>query len=421
MDSSDNTYKIPKLKGNENYDSWRADIIDSLKAKGLWWVTSGKLIKPELPVGDITGAAINKHNDALLAWEDKNDRACGMIGLTVERGPRIHIENIEIATERWSILKDHYGDSDFTTRHLALKALTQSKQSDFKSIQDYADSLKRASVKCSNVGSPLPDWAIAHLFLLGLNEAELNIKEMAVALADHDKRSNHEESAGGLAVKFGKSKPRNPSKSRENSDKVPICEHCSHRGHTKQQCYKLNPHLRPEWKLGENRRNPAKDDAGNGSGVKIVRSMKVSTSSQDVATNAWGISSVTENHVCYDKELFEMESYRKVTGASIITANNGAVPIIGKGNVLFDILLDGELSQIRLIDVYHCPNLRYNLLSVAQIVVKGYTCNIEKGKFSFTDPKGDITLTGSRIGKAYYVDTPSSRSVILSSRTNKAS
>ena len=230
MDSSDNTYKIPKLKGNENYDSWRADITDSLKAKGLWWVTSGKLIKPGTLTGDITERAKEKQDDAILAWEDNNDRACAMIGLTVERGPRVHINHIELATERWSVLKDQYGESDITTRHLALKELTQSKQSDFKSIQDYADALKKASVKCSNTGRPIPDWMLGHLFLLGLNEGlepyvfgliqaakahktELIIEDMAVALADHDKRSNHEENAKGLAAKFGKSTSRDQSKS----------------------------------------------------------------------------------------------------------------------------------------------------------------------------------------------------------------
>jgi len=41
-----NSYRFPKLKGSENYESWRVDATSDLKAKGLWWVTSGKLGKP---------------------------------------------------------------------------------------------------------------------------------------------------------------------------------------------------------------------------------------------------------------------------------------------------------------------------------------------------------------------------------------
>jgi hypothetical protein len=42
-----NSYRFPKLKGSENYESWSVDATSDLKAKGLWWVTSGKLKKPK--------------------------------------------------------------------------------------------------------------------------------------------------------------------------------------------------------------------------------------------------------------------------------------------------------------------------------------------------------------------------------------
>ncbi len=48
MEGSD-TYQFPKLKGSENYESWRIDAISALKSKGLWWFTSGKLEKSEIP------------------------------------------------------------------------------------------------------------------------------------------------------------------------------------------------------------------------------------------------------------------------------------------------------------------------------------------------------------------------------------
>ena len=350
MDSYDSSYKFPKLKGNENYDSWKVDIAYALKAEGLWWVTSGKLEKP-IPTGDLTPAAKEKHNSALLTWEDKNDRACAMIIFATEQGPRVHIGHIEVAIKMWSILKDLYEESDIITLHLALKELTQSKQSDFKSIQEYADSLKIASIKCSNTGNSLPDWVLGHLFLLGLNEGlepyvfgliqvakanntQLNITDMAVDLAYYDKRLSHEESSKGLAVKCDKSKSGNHNRFRKDSDKVSICGYCKRRGHIKQECYKLNPKLRPEEREPSgNRKKLAKEDSGKSSGVKIVRCMKASESSQDVATNAQWIDSGAENHVCYVKELFEMESYRKATATNIITANNEALPITGKETV----------------------------------------------------------------------------------------
>jgi len=98
--------------------------------------------------------------------------------------------------------------------------------------------------------------------------------------------------------------------------------------------------------------------------------------------------------------------------ASVLTH---IVPIVG-----IDVLLDDQPTKIRLTDVYHCPGLHYNLMSVGQVEAKGYTCSIKNGKFRFVDSKGAVALIGSRNDAgAYFVDTPinppNSRS--LASRT----
>ncbi len=95
-----NSYRFPELKGNENYESWGVDATRALKAKGLWWFNSGKLEKPEIPDPNVTAAAKKEYASAINHWEDKNDRACGMINFSIEQRPRIH--------------------SDLTTLHLAI-------------------------------------------------------------------------------------------------------------------------------------------------------------------------------------------------------------------------------------------------------------------------------------------------------------
>jgi transposase InsO family protein len=260
-----NSYRFPKLKGSENYESWRVDATSDLKAKGLWWVTSGKLGKPA----------------------------------------------------------------------------------------------------------------------------------------------------------------RNNSRFRKGSDKP--CPHCEKMGHSEQNCWLLHPKLRPEgWKPSQERKNLAKEehDSGKSSGARIVRSMKVSMACRAGShTEAWLIDTGAEDHVCYNKDLFDEQSYRKVTGNSIVTANNEAVAIVGKGSVIIDILLNDQPTKIRLTDVYHCPGLHYNLMSVGQVEAKGYTCSIKNGRFRFMDPKGAVALTGSRnAGGAYFVDTPfiPPKSVILASSSGSA-
>jgi hypothetical protein len=435
------TYRVPKLKGSENYESWKEDITNALKAKGLWMVTSGKLEKPKADAS--TAAASDVTITATHHWEDKNDRASGMISFSCEKGPRVHITKIDDAREMWTILKTQYEQSDLTTLYLATKELTQSKQSDFKSIQDYADWLKRAATKCSGTGKTVEPWMLSNLFLLGLNESlepyifgliqsakvnksDLLIDEMTIALADHDKRSNPEEdlSSKSMVAQFGGKKRRfgNNSGFRRESKN---CTHCEQRGHNDQGCWLLHPKLRPiGWKSPQERNDQVKEDDGKSLGARIVRTMKISIARRAGShPDAWWIDSGAEDHVCYDIGLFDEQSYRKITGNSIVTANNEAVSIVGKGSVIIDVLLNDQPTKIRLTNVYHCSGLHYNLMSVGQVESKGYTCSIKNGKFLFMDAKGAVALIGSRSeGGAYFVDTPTNppNSIILASRTGSA-
>jgi len=433
------TYRVPKLKGSENYESWKEDITNALKAKGLWMITSGKLEKPAPLSSDASIADKKEYTTDVQHWEDRNDRASGIIGFSCEKGPRIHISKADDVTKMWSILKTQYEQSDLTTLFLATKELTQSKQSDFKSIQDYADSLKQAAIKCADIGKTVEPWMLSNLFLLGLNESlepyifgliqsakvnksELLIDDMTIALADHDKRSNQEEDSSfkSMVAQFGGKKPKF---FRKGSKK---CAHCEQGGHSEQNCWHLHPNLRPdEWKSYQDRKNLAKeDDSGTSFGAKIVRTMKVACRAGS-HTDAWWIDSEAEDHVCYDIDLFDEQSYRKVIGNSIVTANNEAIPIVGKGSIIIDVLLNDQPTKIRLTNVYHCSGLHYNLMSVGQVEAKGYTCSIKNGKFRFMNSKGAVVLIGSRNDAgAYFVDTPTnppnSRSVTLTSRTGSA-
>jgi len=281
MEGSD-SYRFPKLRGSENYESWKEDITSALKAKGLWMIISGKLEKPKpdastAAASDASTAAKKEYATATHHWEDRNDRASGMISFSCEKGPRVHIAKVEDATKMWSILKTQYEQSDLTILYLAIKELTQSKQSDFKSIQDYADWLKRAATKCADTGKTVEPWLLSNLFLLGLNESlepyvfgliqsakvnksDLLIDDMTIALADHGKRSNQEENSSfkSMVGQFGGKKPksRNNSKFRKNSDKT--CSHCEQKGHSEQSCWYLNPKLRPEgWKPSQEKKNLA--------------------------------------------------------------------------------------------------------------------------------------------------------------------
>ncbi len=430
------TYRVPKLKGSENYESWKKDIINVLKAKGLWMITSGKLKKSTPLSFDVSTADKKKHITDVQHWKDRNDRVSDIIGFSCEKRLRIHIFKADNVTKMWSILKTQYKQSNLTILFLTIKELTQSKQSNFKFIQNYADSLKQVVIKCADIEKTVESWMLSNLFLLDLNESlesyifdliqsikinkfELLIDDMTIALVDHDKRSNQEKnfSFKSMIAQF------DDKKSKFFRKKLKKCAHCEQENHSEQNCWHLHSNLRSdEWKSYQNRKNLIKeDDFETSFEVKIVRTMKI-VCRADSHTDAWWIDSEAENHVCYDIDLFDEQSYRKIIDNSIVTANNEAVLIVEKDLIIIDVLLNDQSIKIWLINVYHCSELHYNLMSVDQMKVKEYTCSIKNDKFRFINSKSVVVLIGSRNdARAYFVNTSinlsNSRSVILTSRT----
>ncbi len=428
-------YRVSKLKRSENYESWKKNIINVLKVKDLWMIISKKLKKSTSLSFDASTADKKKHITDVQHWEDRNHRVSDIIDFSCEKKFRIHIFKVDNVTKMWSILKTQYEQSNLITLFLTIKELTQSKQLNFKFIQNYADSLKQVVIKCADIKKTVESWMLSNLFLLDLNESlesyifdliqsvkinkfELLIDDMTIALIDHDKRSNQEKnfSFKSMIAQF------DGKKSKFFRKKSKKCAHCEQEDHSEQNCWHLHSNLRSdEWKSYQNRKNLIKEnDFETSFEVKIVRTMKI-VCRADSHTDVWWIDSEAENHVCYDIDLFNEQSYWKIIDNSIVTANNETVLIVEKNSIIIDVLLNDQSIKIRLINVYHCSELHYNLMSVDQMKVKDYTCSIKNGKFRFMNSKNIVALIDSRNdAKAYFVNTSinlsNSRSVILTSR-----
>ena len=313
------------------------------------------------------------------------------------------------------------------TLFLTIKKLTQTKQLNFKFIQNYANSLKQVIIKCSDIEKTIQSWMLSNLFLLDLNKSlesyifnliqsikinkfNLLIDDITIVLVDHDKRSNSEKnfSFKSMIAQFDdkKRKFENNSEFRRKSKK---CAHCKQESHSEQSCWLLHSKLRSyEWKSLQKRKNLIKeDDFEKSFKVRIVRTMKIFIVCwADSHTDVWWIDIEAENHVCYDISLFNEQSYQKIIDNSIVTANNETVLIIEKSSIMIDILLNNQSTKIWLIDVYHCSELHYNLMSVDQMKVKEYTYSIKNDEFRFMNSRDVVVLIDSRNDeKVYFVNT----------------
>jgi len=63
---------------NTNYFQWKSHMGDLLRIKGLYWITMGKELEP-----------IDDENK--VKWDNNNDEACALIGMSISHDLRFHL------------------------------------------------------------------------------------------------------------------------------------------------------------------------------------------------------------------------------------------------------------------------------------------------------------------------------------------
>ena len=138
-------------------------------------------------------------------------------------------------------------------------------QSDFSTIAEYGEVIKKGAAKCAEMGNPVPSWLLRSFFRLGLNpdlepytfqmvntartqKREPEIDEMIITLVDYDRC---QQFIKALAAQKGKGKsttekeepiasPTTPPSTKKDKGKERY-EHFGSARHFKKSCYYLMP------------------------------------------------------------------------------------------------------------------------------------------------------------------------------------
>ena len=449
-------YKIASLKGSANYDRWSEDIRGILALDHCWLVTIGKEIAPKTPQAlpeekpaEVSGeivlveavvntksakdaheAKMERYEEKLLDCDDKYSRACATIRLNCEDGPRVHIKGVESPHEIWSILKNQYESSDLATRDNAVSQMVHQTQSDFSTIAEYGEVIKKGAAKCAEMGNPVPSWLLSSFFQLGLNpdlepytfqmvntvqtqKQELEINEMIIALVDHDRRQQFFEDTKALVAKKGKSKIVTEKEKSTTSPSIKKdkgkerCEHCGSARHIKKSCYYLMPaNQRPvDWEPYHGKKHLLQEYLSDAKPTQSPRSMIVAfTVNHESKDTRFYLDSAAEVHMCYDRSLFSI--YKEGNLSPVRTADHTELNVLGKNIVTLDVLVDGKSEVVNFCNILHAPELEYNLLSVGTIEKAGYLILAKKGKITVFDNKDNVALEATKIEISYLVNVP---------------
>lgn len=321
---------MDKLKGIENYNSWKFMMKMVLIHEDLWDFVEKESTKAE--------------------HVKKVQKALARIALSVQPAAFAHVRSAKTAHEAWTNLQKAYEDRGLCRRLTLLRALFNTKLEN-QSMESYINKIVEISQQLSDIGSPLDDDFIAVIMLSGLTE---DYDPLIMAIEN----SNIKLSSEVVQGKLLQENLRRDDKSESGSAlaaarKQPKCFRCNKTGHFIKDCPK-----KPGKKTNTKVRYMTKMDESK---------TLLTALSANIEADSWYIDSGATSHMCCDRSV--MCDFVSTKSLEVKVANGDKLYTEGIGTVRIK-LTNGIIKTIS--NVYYVPRLSGNLLSVSSMVKKGF-------------------------------------------------
>lgn len=226
--SSSSIYRIKKLKGAVNYQTWELDFKATMVTARLWGHISGRVDAPVPPIEPVPSRVIDldghvivdrvtteqqniyqkeqeEYENELITWDEEHEVCMAMLTLACDQEPRIFIKNMTNAKEAYEILKREYGQKmDLAIIDASVQELCRVNCVDKGGLTQYSAHFKHHITVLQQSGITLPPAFLGSIFRMGLpgdqnqyilplvhsakrRGVELTIDEMLAVLIDLQK------------------------------------------------------------------------------------------------------------------------------------------------------------------------------------------------------------------------------------------
>lgn len=148
--------RITKLKGPENWSTWKFQVRVTLKSKETWDIVDGTLPLPA------------SYQSAIAQWTKKDSIAQHIIATTVDENPLIHVMNCESSKEIWDKLRAVYEQKSEASVHLLMQQWYASQKNPEDDIATHVARLEDLAHRLQLVGEKISDQMIITKILLTL-------------------------------------------------------------------------------------------------------------------------------------------------------------------------------------------------------------------------------------------------------------
>lgn len=358
---------IEKLRGRENYDSWKFAVKTYLEHEELWDCVEGT------------------ETDA-----KKITKAKSKIILLVEPINYVHIQNAADAKDVWNCLQKAFEDNGLTRRVGLLRTLITTRLEDSENVEDYVNKIVGTAHKLSNVGLIVSEEWVGTILLAGLSKEYepmiMGIESSGVKVTGdsiktkllQDIKSTSRESAM-FSGEHKKTQKPDSTYVRNNSVKKIRCFQCNKYGHYARNCDK-----------------PKKEKPKD---VALFSALSVTPSNCSQNKNNWFIDSAATMHMTNDFNL--LKDVKTVTDCSISTANDQVMFADKVGSVVLPV---SESFNAEVKNTVYVPDLKVNLLSVSQIVKKGCSVLFKSTGCGIYDLHQNVIATGTLKNDLFQLD-----------------
>lgn len=366
---SGNQMSIERLKGRENFASWRVGAKAHLTCKGLF---------KEITV-DVAALTDTKSKEA-------NEKALAELTLLLDPCMYNYIEDCKTFGEAWNALIGAFEDKGAVRKIGTLGSWFTLKLQDCESMEDYVSKHLNLRSKVKAAGFNIEEEVAASIMLVGLPE-EYKPMVMSIRVKSGDLTVDYVKNLLLQDVDYGN----------DGGNQTALMARKTFKKNKKVKCYDCKgPHYRNKCP------QRMKKDGNEKSSDKRDVVLYSSFIAQDTKSCDWFIDSGATAHMTRHETILQNKCRPKISEVRV--ANDEKLTISGVGDVKQLIKVENQKSAITLKEVQYIPGICANLISVSQIVNKGNEVLFNKNGCKIFDSNKNIIATGSMVNNMFKLD-----------------
>nr|KYP65753.1 Retrovirus-related Pol polyprotein from transposon TNT 1-94 [Cajanus cajan] len=350
---------FPPIFDGESYDLWAVRMEAYLEGLDLWEAVEEDYDVSALPENP-TVAQMKIHKERKI----KKAKAKSCLFACVSQNVFTRIMTLKSAKTIWDYLKEEYaGDERIRSMQILnlMREFEIQRMKETETIKQYSDKLLGIANKVRLLGTQFLDSRIVEKILVTIPEryeasiaalentkdlSKITLAEVLHALQALEQRRLMREEGSVEGVYLAKWKNKNSGKNK------------------KKELFQENRHLKHVCKSHEQQEEANIVEDQQEEGEEELLSMSCFMTKKP--SKAWIIDSGCTNHMTYDRELFK--ELNKTDISKVQMGNGAHLAVKGKGTLAIK-----SHSGFKLIsDVLYVPDINQNLLSVSQLLGKGY-------------------------------------------------